>query len=75
VLRLVAVGYTNQAIPLGLVIEVGTAKRHVHNILGKLDVQSRTQAIVRARARPPLASRPPPHSVGLNHATHPQIDL
>jgi LuxR family transcriptional regulator, maltose regulon positive regulatory protein len=49
VLRLVAAGHANQAIARELVIEVGTVKRHVHSILGKLGVQSRTQALVRAR--------------------------
>ncbi|MDQ4077561.1 MAG: LuxR C-terminal-related transcriptional regulator [Chloroflexota bacterium] len=28
---------------------LSTVKRHISNIYGKLDVQSRTQAIVRAR--------------------------
>jgi LuxR family transcriptional regulator, maltose regulon positive regulatory protein len=49
VLHLVAAGHTNQAIAQKLVIEVGTVKRHVHSILGKLGVQNRTQAIARAR--------------------------
>jgi LuxR family maltose regulon positive regulatory protein len=49
VLRLVAVGYANQAIARELVIEVGTVKRHVHSLLGKLEVQNRTQAVARAR--------------------------
>jgi LuxR family transcriptional regulator, maltose regulon positive regulatory protein len=33
-----------------LVLSVNTVKRHVYNICGKLGVQSRTQAIIRARA-------------------------
>jgi LuxR family transcriptional regulator, maltose regulon positive regulatory protein len=49
VLRLVAAGHTNQRIAHELVIEVGTVKRHVHSILGKLGVQNRTQAIAHAR--------------------------
>jgi ATP/maltotriose-dependent transcriptional regulator MalT len=28
---------------------VGTVKTHVHNVFGKLDAQSRTQAVARAR--------------------------
>ncbi|NTW01237.1 MAG: helix-turn-helix domain-containing protein [Oscillochloris sp.] len=49
VLRLIAAGHSNQAISEALVIEVGTVKRHVHSLLGKLDAQSRTQAVARAR--------------------------
>jgi len=33
-----------------LVLSVNTVKRHVYNICGKLGVQSRTQAVIRARA-------------------------
>ena len=49
VLHLVCAGLSNQQIANELVISVGTAKWHVHNILQKLDVSSRTQAAVRAR--------------------------
>ncbi len=49
ILRLVAAGYSNQAIADRLVITVGTAKWHVHNVLQKLGVTSRSQAIARAR--------------------------
>ena len=44
VLRLIAQGHTNQEIADELVIEVGTVKNHVHNILRKLDVNSREDA-------------------------------
>jgi hypothetical protein len=54
VLRLLADGHSNQAIADTLIIAVSTAKRHINNIYGKLDVQSRTQALVRARASAPL---------------------
>jgi LuxR family maltose regulon positive regulatory protein len=49
ILRLIADGHSNQAIAGRLVIAVSTVKRHINNIYGKLDVQSRTQALVRAR--------------------------
>lgn len=44
VLSLVSRHYTNQRIAAELVIAPGTAKNHVHNILGKLEVSSRLQA-------------------------------
>ena len=44
VLELVSKGYTNQQIAQNLVIEVGTVKNHVHNILEKLNVSSRGEA-------------------------------
>lgn len=49
VLQLVASGRSNQEIADELVIAVGTVKRHVYNIFGKLNVQSRTQCAARAR--------------------------
>ena len=49
VLRLIAAGLTNREIAGELVIAVGTVKRHVNNIYGKLGVHSRTQAIATAR--------------------------
>jgi LuxR family maltose regulon positive regulatory protein len=42
-------GMTNQEIALELVIAVTTAKKHVSNIIGKLGVTNRTQAVARAR--------------------------
>ena len=44
VLDLVATGRSNQEIANTLVIEVGTVKNHVHNILTKLKVHSRHDA-------------------------------
>lgn len=44
VLQLIGEGYTNQEISERLVIEVGTVKNHVHNLLKKLDVSSREDA-------------------------------
>jgi LuxR family transcriptional regulator, maltose regulon positive regulatory protein len=49
VLRLLCAGKSNREIAAELFISPGTAKWHVHNILQKLDVGSRAQAIVRAR--------------------------
>jgi LuxR family maltose regulon positive regulatory protein len=50
VLRLLLEGASNREIARRLVLSVNTVKRHVYNICGKLGVQSRVQAIVRARA-------------------------
>ncbi len=44
VLNLIGQDMTNQEIADKLVIEVGTVKNHVHNILKKLDVSSREEA-------------------------------
>jgi DNA-binding NarL/FixJ family response regulator len=44
VLSLIGDGLTNQEIAERLFIEVGTVKNHVHNILKKLDVNSREEA-------------------------------
>lgn len=50
ILHLVADGLSNEQIADRLFITVGTVKTHLHRIYGKLDVQSRTQAVARARA-------------------------
>jgi LuxR family maltose regulon positive regulatory protein len=49
VLRLIAAGLANREIADELVIAVGTVKRHINHIYGKLGVGSRTQAIAKAR--------------------------
>ena len=51
VLRLLARGYTNREIADRLSITLATAKRHVSNILHKLDVSDRTEAAAQAHAR------------------------
>jgi LuxR family maltose regulon positive regulatory protein len=48
-LRLVAAGLTNQEIAQELFLAVGTVKKHLNNIFGKLGASNRTQAIARAR--------------------------
>jgi LuxR family maltose regulon positive regulatory protein len=49
VLHLIAAGSSNQEIAQQLFISVGTVKKHINHIFGKLAVASRTQAIARAR--------------------------
>ncbi|MCP4535338.1 MAG: response regulator transcription factor, partial [Delftia sp.] len=49
VLRLVAAGLSNREIADELFVTVGTVKRHVSNVYGKLNVNKRTQAVARAR--------------------------
>jgi LuxR family maltose regulon positive regulatory protein len=49
VLRLLLEGASNREIASRLVLSVNTVKRHVYNLCGKLGVQSRSQAIIRAR--------------------------
>jgi len=49
VLRLLAGGKSNAEIARALVVSVGTAKWHVHHVLGKLGAANRTQAVARAR--------------------------
>lgn len=49
VLRLMARGASNQEIAEQLVITVGTVKSHITHILGKLDADNRTKAVVKAR--------------------------
>jgi LuxR family maltose regulon positive regulatory protein len=49
VLRLLVAGASNSEIAGELVISLATVKKHVSNILGKLGVANRVQAIARAR--------------------------
>jgi LuxR family maltose regulon positive regulatory protein len=48
VLRLLVAGMSNREIAEELVITVGTAKWHVHNVYQKLNVGSRAEAVARA---------------------------
>lgn len=48
ILLLIAQGKTNQEIADELIIAIKTVKVHVSNILGKLEVQDRTQAVIYA---------------------------
>jgi LuxR family maltose regulon positive regulatory protein len=49
ILRLVNNGFSNNEIAGQLIVTVGTVKKHLNNIFGKLGVSSRTQALVCAR--------------------------
>jgi LuxR family maltose regulon positive regulatory protein len=49
VLRLIAEGLSNDAIARKLFLSTGTVKVHLKHIYGKLDVNSRTQAVARLR--------------------------
>jgi LuxR family maltose regulon positive regulatory protein len=50
VLALIAEGLTNREVAQRLHVSLSTVKVHTYNMYGKLDVHSRTQAVVRARA-------------------------
>ncbi len=49
VLQLIAIGDSNQTVADKLVISLSAVKKHTGNIFNKLNVNSRTQAVVRAR--------------------------
>jgi LuxR family maltose regulon positive regulatory protein len=49
VLRLIAAGMSNREIADELFLAIGTVKKHINNIFGKLSVRKRTQAVARAR--------------------------
>jgi len=48
-LALIATGSSNKEIASQLYISIGTVKRHTVNILNKLDVKNRTEAVATAR--------------------------
>ena len=49
ILRLIAAGRSNREIAAELIVALGTVKKHLNNIFGKLGVSSRTQAVAYAR--------------------------
>lgn len=49
VLRAIGTGSSNREIAEMLIITEGTVKNHVSNILGKLEVRDRTQAVLKAQ--------------------------
>jgi LuxR family maltose regulon positive regulatory protein len=49
ILRQVARGYSNRQIAEALYVTLGTVKKHLNNIFGKLQASNRTQAAARAR--------------------------
>ena len=49
VLRLIDEGLSNREIAERLIVGLGTVKTHINNLYRKLDVNSRTQALARAR--------------------------
>jgi two-component system nitrate/nitrite response regulator NarL len=50
IVALISDGLSNKEIGGRLCIELGTVKNHVHNILEKLEVTKRTEAVARARS-------------------------
>lgn len=48
IIRLLASGYNNREIALAFDVAEGTVKNHVSNIITKLDVRDRTQAVLKA---------------------------
>jgi len=54
IVRLISAGLSNKEIARRLNIGVATAKSHVHNALGKLNVQRRGQAATWIRTLPPM---------------------
>jgi two-component system nitrate/nitrite response regulator NarL len=58
VLQLIGRGLSNKEIARELVISVSTVKHHVHNLLDKLQLQRRSQAMRRVRDAPWLVSPP-----------------
>jgi two-component system, NarL family, nitrate/nitrite response regulator NarL len=59
VLQLIGRGLSNKEIARELELSLATVKHHVHNVLDKLDVRGRAQAMRRVRDTPWIASTPP----------------
>ena len=69
VLRLVQQGLTNLEIAEALVIELGTVKNHVHNILRKLNINSRRDTFQLCRPAPYWnLAQTPAHANGNGHS-------
>ena len=49
ILRVIAAGASNREIANTLFLAEGTVKNHITNILGKLAVRDRTQAVLKAK--------------------------
>ena len=58
VLQLIGEGFSNKEIARELVLSVATVKHHVHNILDKLKLPGRAQAMRRVRDAPWLVAPP-----------------
>jgi DNA-binding NarL/FixJ family response regulator len=56
ILHLIRRGLSNKEIATELSIEVATVKNHVHNILGKLGVRGRAEAVATLHHWPPLGA-------------------
>ena len=69
IVEIIAEGLTNKEIAARLSIEVATVKNHVHNILEKLQVSRRTDAVARLRLVEPAV--PGAQSDGIAQAAHP----
>ena len=59
VLQLIGRGFSNQEIARDLCLSVATVKHHVHNVLTKLNLPRRAQAMRRVRDAPWIASSAP----------------
>lgn len=62
ILGLMTQGLSNKEIAKALIIQVSTVKNHVHNILVKLEVHSRTQAVALFQNKAYSGNRHPPET-------------
>jgi two-component system nitrate/nitrite response regulator NarL len=75
ILDLIAEGLSNKEIAHELSIEPATVKNHVHGILEKLEVHTRTAAVAEVRlwTRPVLSALARGHSIALAIACSPEV--